>query len=131
MYSDFACEAVLEEPECAPEHQLLDQPKKVLTRYFDDRLASLLVADRECEARTHGICNMDFSPVWDSQDWSGTYVVIRAASDSNHVDARLRLSRNTVRALRYTLVRTPAGWRIHDIGAPKKWSLVKSLSGKP
>ena len=34
------------------------------------------------------------------------------------------------RVLRYTLVRTPAGWRIHDIARAKEWSLVAVLSKK-
>jgi len=35
------------------------------------------------------------------------------------------------RTLNYRLVKTPDGWRIHDIVRPGNWSLVSLLSRKP
>lgn len=130
LYADFACEAVLDEPLCDGRHQFVDQPKAVLAKYFDDQLVRLWLADRACAARTHQICNLDFSPIWDSQDPTGTVVRIVSAADSTHVDVELSRSSPASRVLRYTLVNTQAGWRIHDISKGAEWSLVKLLSGK-
>jgi hypothetical protein len=131
LYSEFACEAVVDAPGCDEQHELADQPRDVLGRYFDDRLTTLWLADRDCARRTRQICALDFSPIWDSQDPTGTYVRIVAAADSSHVDVALRgPASQGLRKLRYTLVQTASGWRIRDIDAPSKWSLVRLLSGK-
>jgi hypothetical protein len=131
LYSDFACEAVVDSPGCAERHEFVDLPIDVLRQYFDESLARLWVAERERAGRTREVGKLDFSPIWDSQDPPGTYVRILAISDSSHVEVELRhLADSEIRNLRYTLVRTSAGWRIHDIEAPKKWSLVALLSRK-
>lgn len=129
LYADFACEAVVSEPVCGAQYDMVNQPRAVLARYFDDQLVQLWLADRECATRTREICNLDFAPIWDSQDPSGTSVRILATADSGVVDVevyRHPTSEKTV--LRYTLVQTRAGWRIHDIAHGDAWSLVALLS---
>jgi hypothetical protein len=131
LYADFACEAVVDTPGCDGRHQLVDQPRPVLARYFDDRLVQLWLADRACAARTHETCNLDFMPMWASQDPVGTSVKILPTADSTRVDVELRSSSSQEsRTLRYTLTKMPAGWRIHDIARGKEWSLVGLLSKK-
>jgi hypothetical protein len=130
LYRDFAWEAVVETPIWRG-HELLDQPRAVLARYFDDDLVRLWLADRACEARTHEICKIDFMPIWDSQDPSGTFVNIAPTEDSTVVTVELRHPYNQLKLLHYRLVKTAAGWRIHDIVLPGKWSLVSILSGGP
>jgi hypothetical protein len=131
LYADFACEAVIDEPGCDSRHELVDQPRAVLAKYFDDQLIRLWLADRLCAARTHEICNLDFSPIWNSQDPSGTFIRISPTSDSTKVDVELRHPfYKEPRLLHYTLVPTRAGWRIHDIASGKEWSLVTLLSKK-
>lgn len=131
LYADFACEAVVDEPGCDTQHEFVDQPHLVLAKYFDDRLTRLWLADRNCAARTHEVCRLDFSPIWDSQDPTGTYVRILATPDSAAVDVQVRHGPTSKKSiLRYTLVKVPAGWRIHDIVRGKEWSLVALLSRK-
>src|SRR5262245_51869826 len=131
LYADFACEAVLEEPDCDARHQLMDQPRAVLSKYFDDRLTGLWLADRECSERSHEICNLDFSPIWASQDPPGTTVHVRATKDPNIVEVEVQHASSSEKAiLRYMLVKTSAGVRIHDIMGGKEWSLVAVLSRK-
>jgi hypothetical protein len=131
LYRDFAWEAVVETPTWNG-HELLDQPRAVLARYFDDALVRLWLADRACASRTHEICKIDFMPIWDSQDPSGTFVNIAPTRDSTLVQVELRHPYyKEARALNYRLVKTAAGWRIHDIVRPGKWSLVSLLSGGP
>jgi hypothetical protein len=129
LYADYACEAVLDF--CDPAHELLDQPRRVLERYFDSTLARLWVADRACETRTHEICKIDFLPMWASQDPTGTMVGVVAGKDSTEVRVELRnFGAPEPRVLLYSLTRTPSGWRIHDITSEKEWSLRALLSGK-
>src|SRR2546428_13926594 len=71
LYRDFAWEAVVEEPEWSG-HGLMDQPRAILLRYFDEHLTDLLLADRACENRTHGHCRLGFLPIWASQDPAAT-----------------------------------------------------------
>jgi len=131
LYRDFAWEAVVETPPWHG-HELLDQPRVVLARYFDNELIRLWLADRACEARTHEICKIDFMPIWDSQDPSGTFVSIDSTTDPALVKVELRHPFKTEpRTLNYRLVKTPDGWRIHDIVRPGNWSLVSLLSRKP
>jgi len=131
LYTDFACEAVIDEPNCDPQHELIDQPKAVLAKYFDDQLTRLWLADRLAAARTHEVGNLDFSPIWNSQDPPGTIVHIRPTSDPATVNVELfHLPADGKSLLRYTLVHTPAGWRIHDIANGTEWSLVALLSQK-
>ncbi|HEV8215211.1 MAG TPA: hypothetical protein VGP95_05235 [Gemmatimonadaceae bacterium] len=130
LYRDFAWEAVVETPNWQG-HELLDQPRAVLARYFDNELIRLWLADRACEARTHEICKIDFMPIWDSQDPSGSFVSIDSTADPTLVKVQLRHPFKTEpRVLNYRLVKTPDGWRIHDIVRPGNWSLVSLLSAK-
>ena len=131
LYRDFAWEAVVETPAWHG-HELGDQPRVVLSRYFDDALVRLWLADRACEMRTHEICRIDFLPIWDSQDPSGSFVNVAATGDSSVVRVELRHPAHPEpRFLNYRLVKTSAGWRIHDISREGGWSLVRLLSGKP
>jgi len=131
LYRDYAWEAVVENPVWHG-HELLDQPRGVLSRYFDDGLVRLWLADRACEARTHEICRIDFVPMWDSQDPSGSFVDITPTDDSTLVQVELHHPFHPEpRHLNYRMVKTTSGWRIHDISLPGKWSLVDLLSKKP
>lgn len=129
LYADFACEAADDAHGCTRGHELIDQPKAVLSRYFDPRLVRLWLADRACAAKSQEICNLDFAPLWASQDPEGITVQILPAADSAHVDVELRTPHaSSPRVLRYSLIRTPGGWRIHDISFGREWSLVALLS---
>jgi hypothetical protein len=131
LYATFACEAVVDTPGCDSEHELVDQPKAVLAKYFDAQLVRLWLADRSCVAQSREICNLDFTPMWASQDPTGTTVRILPAADSTGVDVELRSGHSsTKRVLRYALAKTPQGWRIHNISLGKEWSLVTLLSPK-
>ncbi|MCU0618213.1 MAG: hypothetical protein MUD17_14170 [Gemmatimonadaceae bacterium] len=100
-----------------------------LARYFDGRLLDLWLRDRECVTRQREICNLDFAPLWDSQDPAGTTVRVLAGDRANHVVVELRqpASAEVVR-LQFELVRSAVGWRIRDISKPTVWSLVDLLS---
>ena len=102
-----------------------------MARYLDDQLVTLVMADRECSRRTQEVCNLDFAPIWDSQDTVGTTVKIAEGKDPSRVQVELHMAPKTVRRLTYVMVKTPAGWRVHDIEYDSHESLVKMLKGKP
>jgi hypothetical protein len=122
---------VIEEPGCDARHEFVDQPQAVLSKYFDDRLVELWLADRRCAARTGEICKLDFSPIWDSQDPAGTFIRIVPTGDSSvvHVEHRHPAEKEP-RTLEYRLVSTRRGWRIRDISRRGEWSLLQLLARK-
>jgi hypothetical protein len=129
LYRDFAWEAVVEEPS-ADDHGLLDQPRSVLQRYFDDHLTDLWLADRACEAKRHEICRIDFLPIWSSQDPMARGLTIVQSADRNVVDVTFHTHEDHVVHLTYHVIRTPRGWRIDDIRNGSDWSLRQLLSRK-
>lgn len=113
LYDEFAGEAVLEDP--ATQRTLLEQPRIVLLRYFTPKLSMLILRDRECAARTREICNLDFSPMWDSQDSIGATVKLASEPALGKVRVTVRYPNGEKKALVFRLTQTSVGWRIADI----------------
>jgi len=130
LYQDFAAEAVIESQDFTI-LDLFSRPKASLARYLDDALVALVLADRECSTRKQEVCNLDFAPIWDSQDMVGTTVKITPGKDPSRVQVELRFPPKEVRRLTYVMAKTPAGWRVHDIEYGSHESLVKMLKAKP
>ncbi|MBA3671002.1 MAG: hypothetical protein H0W68_03130 [Gemmatimonadaceae bacterium] len=126
LYKDFRSEAE------HPELSFVDQPRAVIGRYLDSSLTELLVADRACATRTHEICRLDFALLWGSQDPDAHDVTIRRTKDPSVVVAGLGGSEGSrYIEMRYHLVNTTNGWRVHDIVYPQRLSLRALLSGRP
>jgi len=131
LYRDYAAEAVIDSPELSIQ-DLFGRPKATLDRYLDDALVALILADRACSRRTQEVCNLDFSPIWDAQDAIGTTVKISEGRDPSRVLVELRgPGGKEVRRLTYRMVKTAAGWRVHDIEYDSHESLVAMLRRKP
>lgn len=113
LYQRFAGMSVLEQP--SSDGELVDQPRAVLLRYFDQELTSLWLQDRACVSHTREICRLDFSPIWDSQDPVGATVRIEPESAPNSIRAVITYGTATRRVVHYKLIPTRAGWRVHDI----------------
>ena len=130
MYHDFAAEAVVESAEVSVQ-DLFGRPKATLARYLDDALVALVLADRACSRRTQEVCNLDFSPIWDSQDPIGTTAKISAGKDPTRVLVELQMpDRKATHRLTYRMIQTAAGWRVHDIEYDSHESLVTMLRRK-
>ena len=129
LYRDFAWEI-----DSVPQRGrpgLIDQPIEVLQRYFTDDLTALILADRACAMRTHEICNLDWSPIWDSQDPAAKDLAIKSGSDSASVDVTFVFPPTQERMhLVYTLTQTPHGWRVRYIVSSRAGSLRATLSQK-
>src|SRR5213079_1542291 len=89
LYQDFAAEAVIDSVEYQPA-DLFGRTKVAMARYLDDELVALVMADRECSARKHEVCNLDFAPIWDSQDMVGVTVTLAPAKTADRVRVELR-----------------------------------------
>ncbi|MEO8803741.1 MAG: hypothetical protein ABI304_12905 [Rudaea sp.] len=113
LYDEFAGEAVLEDPET--QKPLLDQSRVVLLRYFTPELSALILRDRECAARTREVCNLDFLPIWDSQDPMGATVKMAGEPAVGKVRATIRYANGEKRILIFRLAQTSVGWRIADV----------------
>lgn len=112
---------------------LSQQERPILQRYFDEELASLLVEDRQCIGQTGEICNVDFDPIFASQDPAAIALSIRSApNDIVAVEFTYPSSGEKVR-LEYQLAKSQAGWRISDIRYPgmSDASLKQLLARKP
>jgi len=128
LYKDFAWETV---PDHAEKPGLIDQPRAVLRRYFDDGLTNLILEDRACAERTHEICRLDFSPIWDSEDPGAAGLKVSATKDPSVVRVTFRYpGSNELMDLSYRMTKTQDGWRIHDIAYHSHASLLSLLRAK-
>jgi hypothetical protein len=130
MYRDFAWEAVVVDPR-PNEPTFMDQSTHVLARYLDPQLVRLVVADRACVARRREICNLDFSPIWASQDPAATGLKVLPGNQSGTVDVLFiyPIDSKPIR-LRYEIVDTQSGPRIRDIHYADGPSLLAILRRK-
>jgi ABC-type transporter MlaC component len=128
LYKDFAWEAV---PGHADKPGLIDQPRAVLRRYFDDSLTNLILGERACVEQTHEICRLDFSPIWDSQDPAAKGLKVSATKDPGIVNVTFRYPEsNELMELSYRMTKTKDGWRIHDITYHSHASLLSILNAR-
>ena len=111
-YRQIAWQAVLE---TGGGPGLLDGPAERLGRTFDPALAALVLRQQRCQARSQGVCALDFDPFWDSQDPVGTTVALSPGARAGEVKVVLRQPGGRQTTLVHQLVQTPAGWRIADI----------------
>lgn len=115
LYSDYAWEAVLDTPYSA-KTGLLDEPPKILRRYFSKRLTELFSNDRECAKRTKEICRLDFLPIWNSQDPAATDLTITPTNKPNSIRVQFINPSNRQKIeLYFILIREPLGWRVDNI----------------
>ena len=130
LYRDFAWEVVIEEPG-TPEKSLLEQPREVLTKYFDDNLTALFLKDRACVNKTGELCNLDYSPIWAAQDPAAAQLKVLDAKKPGVVIVKFRQPAEKKNVeLSYRMTKTKQGWRISDITERSYGSLVSNLSRK-
>jgi hypothetical protein len=96
--------------------------------FLDSGLVAAVMADRACQKRLDGICNLDFDPIWASQDPVGATFTILSTPDPAVVRVELRYpSEPQPIVITYRLRLTRAGWRITDVGTKDWRSLKKQL----
>ena len=85
-----------------------------LSKLFTPSLISLINHDNKCAEESGGICNLDFSLQWDSQDPTGAKATILQGESPAQVKVSIHGDRDP-RELLYIMQQTPNGWRIADI----------------
>jgi hypothetical protein len=103
--------------------------KRTLSKYFDKELTTLFLKDDECKKREQGVCNLDFDPIYDGQDFEKETTNLQIAAVAGQPDFfNVTFTNLGTRTLVYKLTNTPSGWRISDIKYPEEPSLKEILS---
>lgn len=104
--------------------------RESLAKYFDGDLTDLFIKDFECQKREQGVCNLDFDPILEAQDFEETknLKIVHVSGQPNVFN--VTFTNLGTRTLIYTLKKTPKGWRISDIKYPERSSLKELLSRK-
>jgi hypothetical protein len=103
--------------------------KRTLSKYFDKELTALFIKDAECVKREQGVCNLDFDPIYDAQDFEKETTNLQITAVAGQPDLfNVTLTNLGTRTLVYKLTNTPSGWRISDIKYPEGPSLKEILS---
>jgi hypothetical protein len=76
--------------------------------------------DDECVKREDGVCNLDFDPIYDAQDFEKKTTNLQSAPVAGQPDFfNVTFTNLETRTLVYRLTKTPSGWRISDINIPR------------
>jgi hypothetical protein len=103
--------------------------ERTLSKYFDTELTALFMKDAECQKREQGVCNLDFDPIYDAQDFDKKTTNLQIAAVAGQPDLfNVTFTNLGTRTLVYRLTNTPSGWRISDIKYPEGPSLKEILS---
>jgi hypothetical protein len=103
--------------------------KQTLSKYFDKELTALFIKDDECVKREQGVCNLDFDPIYDAQDFDKETTNLQIAAVEGQLDSfNVTFTNLGTRTLVYKLTNTPSGWRISDIKYSEGPSLKEILS---
>ena len=127
MYAEFAWETKDDLTNKA--EPLFSASPDVMDRYLDTALIKAILADRACQERVQGECNLSFVPMWDSQDPGGATVTVAATVDTSLVQARIHYpNQSEAVVVAYQMRRTPMGWRIADMSSARWASLLGSCA---
>jgi Protein of unknown function (DUF3828) len=111
------------------EHSYWLDNKEMLSKYFDKELTALFLKDDECTKREQGVCNLDFDPIYDAQDFDKETKDLKIVSVSGQPNVfNVTFTNLGTRTLIYNLKKTPKGWRISDIKYSEGPSLEEILS---
>jgi len=103
--------------------------ERTLSKYFDKELTALFIKDDECKKREQGVCNLDFDPIYDAQDFDEKTTNLQISAVVGQPDLfNVTFTNLGTRTLVYRLTNTPSGWRISDIKYPEGPSLKEILS---
>jgi hypothetical protein len=139
LYRDFGWECFI--AHSFDEDILIDQPRPILERYFDPKLAERIARDRAFVERTREVGRIDFVLLFGSQDPDGVgNLRISRSPGSNGVKVVYdQNGEQDIMEMRFDVVKTAKGLRIADIhyqpresdaGPETRFSLLELL-GQP
>lgn len=134
LYHDFGWEALfasLDDAKKALGLTLLMQPKEILEKYFDNKLALLISKEASCVKKNIGkLCKLEFNPMFASQDASASELSIKLSNPKN-VDVQFLYPANHERIkISYDMTKTSKGWKIADIKYANSNASLKELLSK-
>lgn len=104
--------------------------RALLAMYFDPAMVELFQRENSCR-RQHGMCNLDFDPFIDAQDYDeNIFPSLQATALGSATPARVKVSfRNLgqTTTLTLTLSKVDGQWRIRDLQSPNYGSLKAIL----
>lgn len=103
--------------------------RAAISKYCDAGLADLLVKDCDCSKKSGEVCNLDWDPFYDSQDFGKEDPRPRIERLEGSDAFAVTIRNLGERKLTYEMTKTPAGWRIANVRTPK-WNLREVLSGR-
>ncbi len=109
-----------------------NEPRAVLEKFFDKKLAALLAEERECFTNLREICALDWSIMYAAQDGEITDLRVCAMDGATHQVRVLFRNFGEPQIFDYPIERTSDGWRISDILVHLdggEGSLADTLSG--
>lgn len=110
-------------------HREVDTCKRrALAPYCDRRLTDLFVKDCECSRRTGDVCNLDWDPFYDAQDFGKEDPNPRIKRIAGTDSFEVTITNLGEIRLTYEMTKTKAGWRVANIRSAK-WDLLKVLTG--
>lgn len=118
LYKDFAWQAIAntdKKTRMAFGDEFSQQSVAILDEYLDPTLAALLVRDAHCAARTHEICNLDFDPLFASQDANASDLAIDLLAPGRVAAAFKYPSNGEAIQLEFKVSNIGGKWRITDI----------------
>jgi hypothetical protein len=121
LYSDFPVDG---------KKAVHEQPKEALAKYFDEALVALFVENQQCEKKSESICRIDFSILYDAQDYEITGLRV-GGFDGNKSAIEVHFENfGKPVVVSYKLSKAPQGWRISDVDYQTGNSLVGLLTPK-
>jgi hypothetical protein len=107
--------------------------RKELEKYFDADLTLLFLKDEQCKEKTQEVCNLEFDPILDAQDFDERVqfqLKVQKIPHKTKVRYKVTFTNGAPKNIIYELIETPAGWRITDIIYSEGSPLKQILSAK-
>jgi hypothetical protein len=118
LYKDFGWTALFapgKEADSLLGAGLLAQPRATLERYFDPALTDMILAEDACVKASPGmLCNLEFDPLFGTEDAAAMDLQIKAVASTAVVQFIEPSSHSRVR-IDYVLIKDGQRWKIHDI----------------
>jgi hypothetical protein len=119
LYKDFGWMALFASADEGSRYlgkPITDQPRNVLRKYFNAELTQLLLNEASCNAKSKGeLCNLEFDPIFASQDTAATNLTIKSIIDGEVMVQFIYPSNNQKIKLEYKLNKSEGSWKISDI----------------
>ena len=122
LYKDFGWSAVFDASGEAKYYlgkTIEEQLQDVLSKYFSPELVTLFLQEANCNAIRKGeLCNLEFDPIFASQDPAASELSISSVENDNVTVQFIYPSNGMKVNLLYKLAKFKEGWRISDIIYP-------------